>query len=125
MKRLVKDVTLFTKTAGIAIPKIIGLPSIDTRRTCIRIISEEYHEYKQAESDNDIVDIADSLIDVIYTCVYTGIRYGLPLSELWDEVQKANMAKFPNGICTMNDAGKIIKPEGWTPPNIKKVLNLL
>ncbi len=71
---------------------------------------------------NDIDAIADGLVDSIYVHVGAALQYGLPLDHVWDAVQKANMAKFPGGRAIRREDGKVIKPEGWQPPNILEAL---
>uniref|UniRef100_A0AAU8GH05 Nucleotide pyrophosphohydrolase n=2 Tax=unclassified Rosemountvirus TaxID=2738372 RepID=A0AAU8GH05_9CAUD len=49
-----------------------------------------------------------------------------PFDEAWDEVQKANMAKErakPDASDSKHKSGQdIVKPEGWTAPDIHKVV---
>jgi predicted HAD superfamily Cof-like phosphohydrolase len=74
-----------------------------------------------------MVEVADGIIDSIYVLVGMGLELGLPLEALWNEVQRSNMAKAieqPDGTFkVMRRAdGKVLKPEGWTPPDIAGVL---
>lgn len=50
--------------------------------------------------------------------------YGIPLAAVWDAVQAANMAKVDpvTGKVRRREDGKILKPDGWQPPNIAAVL---
>lgn len=52
-----------------------------------------------------------------------GFAYGFPMDEIWAEVQRSNMAKLqPDGTVKRRDDGKILKPDGWTPPDIRGIL---
>lgn len=53
------------------------LPSKDVRNLRIKILEEEFNEFYQASSDNDIVEIADALGDIAYVDCGTAITYGL------------------------------------------------
>ena len=39
----------------------------------------------------------------------------------WREVARSNLAKIDptTGVCIKREDGKILKPEGWTPPDLK------
>lgn len=98
------------------------LPEYQPRRaTRIRLLHEEFREYVQAEDSGDIAGIADALADLIYIAVGTALIYGIPLEEIWHEVQRTNMAKLAGGVRLRED-GKILKPDNWTPPDILAVL---
>jgi predicted HAD superfamily Cof-like phosphohydrolase len=73
----------------------------------------------QAESEDDIVEIADALADIIYIACGTAVSYGIPLNRVFDEVHRSNMAKLVDGKVIRRADGKILKPDGWTPPDTK------
>ena len=71
----------------------------------------------------DMPEIADGIGDLIYVLVGMALEYGIPLDHVWDEIQRTNMNKFPDGKVLKNPkTGKVMKPEGWTPPDIKAQL---
>ena len=72
-----------------------------------------------AMGQGDLVEIADGLADLIYVLIGTSIAYGIDLEPIWDEVHKTNMAKVGGGV---RGDGKILKPEGWEPPEIERLL---
>lgn len=86
------------------------------RRTLIR---EEYKELKQALETKNLPEIAKELCDLIYVVCGTAVSYGIDLQPIWEEVHRTNMMKV--GGANRED-GKVLKPEGWQPPDI---LNLL
>jgi predicted HAD superfamily Cof-like phosphohydrolase len=63
--------------------------------------------------------VADALADLAYVTVGANVAWGLPAAEVFDEVHRSNMAK--QGGERRAD-GKILKPAGWTPPDVAGVL---
>ena len=50
--------------------------------------------------------------------------FGFPVEEGFAEVHRSNMTKvLEDGTCLLRDDGKIIKPEGYSPPDLKSILN--
>ncbi len=83
------------------------------------LITEEFVETVEAMRAGDLEGIADGLADLIYVSLGAAVTYGIDLRPVWDEVHRSNMAK--QGGATRAD-GKILKPEGWTPPDVAGVL---
>jgi predicted HAD superfamily Cof-like phosphohydrolase len=81
-------------------------------------MNEEVAEFLIAE---DIYEQADAMIDLMYFALGTMVEMGLEADELFDIVQKANMAKlWPDGKPHYNPKdNKVIKPEGWEDPKPK------
>lgn len=119
MYNAVKD---FHRAFGQRIGEKPELPDLPEREMRHRLLQEEFTEYQEAEADNDIIEIADALADIIYIACGTAVSYGIPLNELFDEVHRSNMAKLVNGEVLRRADGKIQKPKGWTPPDVKGVL---
>ena len=116
------SVVEFQKAFGQLVSDKAELPDMDTRALRIRLLTEEFTEYRNAEKDNDFVEIADALADIIYIACGTAASYGIPLNEIFEEVHRSNMAKLVDGKPLKRADGKIIKPEGWTPPDIEGVI---
>jgi predicted HAD superfamily Cof-like phosphohydrolase len=100
-----------------------SLPDMNERSLRMKLLQEEMREYSEAEGDDNIVEIADALADIIYIACGTAVSYGIPLDEVYNEVHRSNMAKLVDGKVLRRDDGKIIKPEGWTSPDIADILN--
>lgn len=83
------------------------------------LISEEVKETLDAMDKNDIVEIADGIVDSIVVLIGTAITYGIDIREIWEEVHKTNMAKEHGPI---REDGKRLKPEGWKPPDVLSIL---
>ena len=114
------DVHAFHQKFGCMIGSDPATPDKDTAELRLRLIAEEHEELKVAHAEGDIPGVADALTDMIYVILGTAISYGIDLRPVWAEVQRANMAKTGGGT---RDDGKILKPEGWTPPDIDRVLS--
>lgn len=87
------------------------------------ILSEEFSEYLQAEKDDDLIEIADALADIIYVALGTAVAYGIPMDRVFDEVHRSNMSKLDrDGNVVRRDDGKILKSCEWSPPQIEWIL---
>lgn len=73
----------------------------------------------------DLVETADALADIIVVTKGGALAFGVPIDDiLVDEVGPSNMAKMgPDGKPIRRESdGKVLKPEGWEPPNIRRAL---
>jgi predicted HAD superfamily Cof-like phosphohydrolase len=87
------------------------------------LVMEEYKELIVAFGNRDMIEIADACADLKW--VIEGLEHTLkiPQQEVWDEVARSNLAKISeNGKVMKREDGKVLKPEGWTPPDIKRIL---
>jgi predicted HAD superfamily Cof-like phosphohydrolase len=116
------DVRDFHQAFGQRIGEKPEFPDEDERKLRVKLLKEEFREYLDGESFNDIVEVADALADIIYIACGTAVSYGIPLDDVFAEVHRSNMAKLVDGKVIRREDGKIQKPEGWTAPNIKKIL---
>jgi predicted HAD superfamily Cof-like phosphohydrolase len=123
MSNFYTDVRDFHAAFGQRIGEKPELPTDpEERQLRIRLLEEEFNEYLAGEVKDDIVEIADALADIIYIACGTAVSYGIPLDKVFEEVHRSNMAKLVDGKVLRREDGKIQKPEGWTPPNIEKIL---
>lgn len=88
----------------------------------LQFIIEELSEYLTAVKQDNLANAGDAICDLIYVIIHMGHNMGLPLEEMWDEVQRANMAKERSTgdndpRSTRHSAMDVVKPEGWTPPD--------
>lgn len=124
MKSLISDVRAFHVATDTPILDAPTVPVIERRLLRDRLLREEFNEFAQANDRGDIIEVADALADVIYVAVGTALEYGIPLDRVWTEVQRTNMAKIDpvTGKVRRRDDGKILKPEGWTAPDVAGAL---
>jgi predicted HAD superfamily Cof-like phosphohydrolase len=91
----------------------------------IALIREEFDELMNAFFRGNLVDIADGCADLKW--VIEGLEHTLqiPQQDVWNEVARSNLAKIDDetGKVLKREDGKVLKPEGWTPPDIKSILN--
>lgn len=99
------------------------LPNRDERALRIRLLQEEYNEYIQAEKNNDIVEIADALADMLYIINGTCVSYGIPIDQIFAEVHASNMSKLDeNGKVIRREDGKVLKGPNYFKPKIKEIM---
>lgn len=87
----------------------------------INFLAEELAELKTAVFNKDLPGQADALVDIVYVALGTAAMMGLPWGELWDDVQRANMAKV-RGVGKRGNLEDVVKPPGWAPPNGSAIL---
>lgn len=92
-----------------------------------KLLSEEYEEYIDGEDTDDIVEIVDGLLDVIVIAWGTLLAYIGPekAKAAAAEVVRSNLSKVDGslGPVAFRDDGKIVKPQGWTPPDISGAIH--
>lgn len=90
-------------------------PGFLTRRKLeerARFLQEELDELLAAPT----LDLqADALVDLVYVAKGTAVMMGLPWTALWDDVQRANMAKV-RGMTHRGNLVDVCKPDGWVGP---------
>ena len=97
-------------------------PTIDLR---FRLMEEENQEYLEAAKNNDIVEIADALGDILYILCGTILAHGLQdkIVEVFNEIQRSNMSKLDiNGKPVIREDGKILIGPNYFKPKIKEIL---
>lgn len=82
-------------------------------------------EYNQTDLEK-VIGQADAIIDAFYFLAGNLVEMGVQPQTLFDIVQAANMAKlWPDGKPHYRESdGKIMKPEGWAPPEAKLALEV-
>jgi predicted HAD superfamily Cof-like phosphohydrolase len=101
----------------------IGLDKIKLR---FNLMAEENQEYLQAAKNNDLVEVADALGDMLYILCGTIIEHGMQdkIEEVFDEIQKSNLSKLgENGKPIYREDGKVMKGPNYFKPDILKILN--
>ena len=92
----------------------------------IKLLKEEVEEYAEAARTGDMVEILDALADIGYILAGTIINHGMQhiYDDAFNEVHRSNMAKLVDGKVLRREDGKVMKPEGWTPPQLAQFLNI-
>ena len=117
-------VRIFMKTFG---QEVKNKPSFSTdkiNKLRINLIKEELDELKEAMDNNDLLEVADALTDILYVTYGAGHAFGLDLDKCFDEVQNSNMSKLDeNGKPIYNDAGKVMKGPNYYKPDLSKFVS--
>lgn len=89
------------------------------------LVTEELVELADAEHAKDTVAEFDAVLDLIVVLIGYGLSRGWPMNDGWAEVMRSNMAKIDprTGAVRRREDGKILKPEGWTPPDLASLLH--
>lgn len=144
---LARRVRAFHERFGHPVEHTPRVPSEEQVRFRLRLIAEEFFEllrsaldvdgdqyfdayeegvrgaingrypYQLSPVKVDLVELADALADLSYVIEGTAATCGIDMRPIVAEVYASNMAKDPNG-----PDGKPTKPEGWSPPDIRRVL---
>jgi hypothetical protein len=87
----------------------------------VDLIEEEYNdELKAAIKACDNVEIVDALIDILVVTIGALHSMGADAEGAWKEVMKTNFAKIgEDGKVRKREDGKVLKPIGWVPPDLK------
>lgn len=109
----------FHRKFGVHVGPRPGLPPDEIVALRRALIEEETRELDEAIRARDFVEVADALADLLYVVYGTAVSFGLDIRPVFAEVHRSNMAKVGGG--TRAD-GKVLKPEGWKPPDIGSVL---
>tara|TARA_Y100001958_G_scaffold152175_1_gene138030 strand:+ start:508 stop:885 length:378 start_codon:yes stop_codon:yes gene_type:complete len=118
-----EKVGLFMSTFGQEIKKKSSLSSDKTNSLRLNLIQEELDELTIAIKENDILEVADALTDILYVTYGAGHAFGINLDKCFDEVQKSNMSKLgKDGKPIYNDKGKVMKGPDYFKPDLSKFL---
>ena len=101
----------------------IGIDKINLR---FKLMEEENQEYFEAAKNNDIVEVADALGDMLYILCGTIIEHGMQdkIEEIFDEIQKSNLSKLgDDGKPIYRNDGKVMKGPNYFKPKISEILN--
>ena len=90
------------------------------------LMKEENEEYLEAAKNNDIVEVADALGDMLYILCGTIIEHGMQhkIETVFEEIQRSNMSKLgEDGKPTYNESGKVMKGPKYFKPDLTKFIN--
>lgn len=89
------------------------------------LMKEENEEYLEAANNNDLVEVADALGDMLYILCGTIIEHGMQykIEEVFNEIQRSNMSKLgDDGQPIYREDGKVLKGPNYFKPNIEAIL---
>ena len=124
MKKQLNAVKDFHDTFGL---NYNDSPTVDLGKKIIELrfnlMKEENEEYIEAARNNDIIEIADALGDMLYILCGTIIEHGMSdiIEDVFDEIQKSNMSKLgADGNPIYREDGKVMKGPNYFKPNFSK-----
>ena len=87
------------------------------------MIEEELDELKEAMKNNDLLEVADALTDILYVTYGAGHAFGINLDKCFEEVQNSNMSKLDAaGEPIYNEIGKVMKGPNYFKPDLSKFI---
>ena len=119
-----EKVKLFMKTYGQEVKDKAGFSDAKTNKLRIDLIKEELEELTEAMQDENLLEVADALTDILYVTYGAGHAFGIDLDKCFEEVQNSNMSKLvEDGKPIYNEAGKVMKGPNYFKPDLSKYLN--
>ena len=118
-----EKVRLFMKTYGQEVKDKAGFSDAKTNKLRIDLIKEELEELTEAMQDENLLEVADALTDILYVTYGAGHAFGIDLDKCFEEVQNSNMSKLgEDGKPIYNEAGKVMKGPNYFKPDLSKYL---
>ncbi len=101
--------------------------NIGSDRNMLRfnLMKEENEEYLEAAENDDLVEVADALGDMLYILCGTIIEHGMQhkIEEVFNEIQRSNMSKLgEDGKPIYREDGKVLKGPNYFKPDIATIL---
>ena len=121
MTKVFTDVATFMSAAD----QTIGKDNLQQAELYQNLIHEEYLEFLEARQNNDDVLTIDACFDTIWVIVGYMLSRGWDCERIWDEGALSNLKKIDRETKKVlkREDGKVLKPEGWQPPNFSKFVN--
>ena len=125
MKKQIEQVKEFNKVFGIEHNNKPTLISGETSVLRFDLMKEENEEYLKAAAENNIVEVADALGDMLYILCGTILAHGMQdkITEVFNEIHRSNMSKIEDGVVLRREDGKVLKGKNYFKPNIEQILN--
>ena len=126
MKNKIKAVTAFHEAFKLGMNQA-PIADLGEAKNKLRynLMAEENDEYFEAAQNNDLVEVADALGDMLYILCGTIIEHGMQdkIEEVFEEIQRSNMSKLDAaGNPIFREDGKILKGVNYFKPKIKTIL---
>jgi predicted HAD superfamily Cof-like phosphohydrolase len=126
MQKQLDAVKLFHNTYGLGVSENMKA-DLGTQKNILRfeLMKEENEEYLEAVQNNDLIEIADALGDMLYILCGTILEHGLQhkIEAVFDEIQRSNMSKLgEDGKPIYREDGKVMKGPNYFKPNFEAIL---
>ncbi|MDX1365122.1 pyrophosphohydrolase domain-containing protein [Arenibacter latericius] len=127
MQRKLNAVELFHKSFGLGVSKEMKADlGSEKNKLRFNLMAEENREYLEAANNNDMVEVADALGDMLYILCGTILEHGMQhkIEAVFEEIQKSNMSKLgEDGKPLYREDGKVLKGPNFVEPKISSILN--
>ena len=126
MKKKLKAVQEFHEAFGLGVQQEpIAKLSDSKLKLRFDLMAEENEEYLEAAKENNLIEVADALGDMLYILCGTILEHGMQhkIEAVFNEIQLSNMSKLGvNGMPIYREDGKVMKGPNYFKPNITKIL---
>ena len=124
MNPIVKSLLEFNQAFEIPMLNQPGIGPDELIELRIKLLTEEVQEYAEAARTGDLVEVLDALADIGYILAGTIINHGMQniYDDAFNEVHRSNMAKLVDCKVLRREDGKVLKPDGWHPPQLAQFL---
>jgi len=127
MKNKLKAVKDFHNAFGLGVNES-PIANLSPQKLKLRydLMAEENDEYFEAARNNDLVEVADALGDMLYILCGTILEHGMQykIEEVFNEIQRSNMSKLgADGKPIYREDGKVMKGPDYFKPNILSILD--
>ena len=127
MKHKISAVELFHNSFGLGVSSEMKADLGEQKnRLRFNLMDEENKEYLEAANNNDLVEVADALGDMLYILCGTILEHGMQnkIEEVFEEIQRSNMSKLgADGKPIYREDGKVLKGPNYFKPDIQSVLD--
>ncbi len=126
MKNKIKAVQEFHESFGLGVSHS-PVAKLSDQKLKLRfdLMDEENNEYLEAAENDDLVEVADALGDMLYILCGTILEHGMQykIEEVFNEIQRSNMSKLgADGKPIYREDGKVMKGPSYFKPNIASIL---
>ena len=127
MENKIKAVEMFHNSFGLGVSQK-PMANLGTDKIQLRynLMDEENKEYLEAAQNNDLVEVADALGDMLYILCGTILEHGMQykIEEVFEEIQRSNMSKLgSDGKPIYREDGKVLKGPNYFKPDIKAIMD--
>ena len=122
----------FHDAVGAPVPAKLAVPPLEILKLRQKLLQEEFEEATEAleqltaviQSENptqpaDVTEWVHELTDLLYVTYGAILACGVDPDPVFAEVHRANLSKAGG---PRRDDGKILKPPGWQPADVRGVI---
>jgi len=126
MKNKLKAVEKFHNAFGITNRENpIAFTTVKEVNLRFELMDEENKEYLDAAKNNDLVEVADALGDMLYILCGTMLSHGMQhkIEAIFNEIQRSNMSKLGHDEKPIyREDGKVLKGPNYFKPDLRAIL---